>query len=107
MPILHFDDSDVSVDDLMELLLNWDKKKYPYARNKVMCQGINLSDEGFLMSLGEAVERCYYKKYPLSFMTPQLEMYDPCGDDVVYIASLRTKWGRKINWSVKLTKSNK
>lgn len=106
MPTLHFDDSDVTVDDLMRLLLDGDDR-FPYSRNKVMCQGMDLSDEGFLKELGEAIERCYYEKHPWSFKTPELELYDPCGDDVIYIASLRTKWGRKINWSIRLTKPNK
>lgn len=105
MPTLHFDDSDVTVDDLMRLLLDGDDR-FPYARNKVFCQGMPLSDKGFVESLGEAVERCYKEKYPNSTKTPTLELYDPCGDDVYCIASLSTKSDDNVDWSVNLTKSN-
>ena len=88
---LDFNCSDVTYETLMNLLLSGHKT--------IVCYNLNITQE-----LGDTVERCYRKKHPLSFKSPYLELYAPCGDDKVYIASLHTKWGRKINWSIKLTK---
>ena len=80
---LDFNNPGVTYETLAELLLSGHKS--------ILCYNLNISDE-----LGKTVERCYYEKYPRSFKTPILELYDPSGDNKVYIATLRTKWGRKI-----------
>ena len=91
---LDFNNPGVTYETLMELLL--------FGHKSILCYNLNISDE-----LGKTVERCYYEKHPWSFKTPILDLYDPSGDNKVYIATLKTKWGRKINWSIRLTKSNK
>ena len=71
------------MDTLMGLLLSGEKS--------VLCKNMNLSDKGVLAKISESVERCYKKKHPLSILSPELELYDPAGDDIYYLASLHRK----------------
>jgi hypothetical protein len=86
--IIDFKDADETsiteyMDTLMGLLLSGEKS--------VLCKNMNLSDKEILEKISKSVERCYKKKHPLSILSPKLELYDPAGDDVYYVASLHRK----------------
>ena len=83
--ILDFTDGNVKMgmDHLMRLLLNGEKN--------ILCKNLNIADKGVLGIISESVNRCYKEKYPDSNLKPVLELHDPCGDDVYYLAKLHRK----------------
>ena len=68
---------------IMEKLLSGEKS--------VLCKNLNLSGKGILSKISESVHSCYNKKHPISLFYPEIEFYDPAGDDVYYYVSLHKK----------------
>lgn len=71
------------IEYIMEKLLSGEKK--------VLCKNLKLSDKGVLLKISETVKSCYNKKHPVSLFYPEIEFYDPAGDDVYYYVSLHKK----------------
>ena len=71
------------IEYIMEKLLSGEKS--------VLCKNLNLSGKGILSKISESVHSCYNKKHPISLFYPEIEFYDPAGDDVYYYVSLHKK----------------
>ena len=81
---LDFKDADVTdgMNKLMEILLSGEKH--------VICKNLDISKKGVLSAISESVDRCYKERYPKSLLSPELELYEPCGD-MTFVVSLNRK----------------
>lgn len=83
--VIDFKDIDITagMDILMDLLLNNEPN--------IFCKNLDIDDNDVLNKVSESVKRCYKEKYPDSLLSPELELYDPCGDGVYYLARLNSR----------------
>ena len=83
--VIDFRDIDITagMDILMDLLLDNEPS--------VFCKNLDIDDSEVLDKVSESVKRCYKEKYPDSLLSPELELYDPSGDGVYYLAKLNAR----------------
>ena len=82
---IDFKDIDITVgmDILMDLLLDNELN--------IFCKNLDIDDSEVLNKVSESVIRRWKEKYPDSLLSPELELYDPSGDGVYYLAKLNAR----------------
>ena len=83
--IIDFKGIDITagMDILMDLLLD--------NESNIFCKNLDIDDSEVLNKVSESVRRCWKEKYPDSLLSPELELYDPSGDGVYYLAKLNPR----------------